>query len=62
MWSKIAFAFLFWVAAFFGVTQLAKALPLSAGGGDNLHDPFAMILLGSILLLLAIFNGKCFKK
>lgn len=62
MWRKIAFVFLFWLAAFFSVTQLAKALPLSAGGGDNFHDPFTMILLGSVLLLLAFFNGKFFKK
>jgi hypothetical protein len=62
MWRKIAFAFLFWVAAFFSVTQLAKALPLSPGGSDDFHDPYSMILLGFALLLLAIFNGKFFKK
>lgn len=62
MWGKVAFAVVFWVGSIVGVTQLVQALPLSPGGSDNLHDPYKMIFLGSALLLLAIFNGKFFKK
>jgi len=39
-----------------------QALPLRPGGSDNFHDPLTMILFGSVLLLLAFFNGKFFKK
>jgi hypothetical protein len=62
MWRKIAFVFLFWLAAIFGVAQLVQALPLRPGGSDNFYDPLTMILFGSVLLLLAFFNGKFFKK